>query len=876
MDVDDYYEGRKLIKSMLSNRKMLLVLDDVSDISQLENLAGNQGWFGKGTLIIITTRDKHLLLSHGVSTCYDIKFLTDDESLELFHQNAFKGSKPSKAFLELSRTVIQYASGLPLALKVLGSFFCGRTIEKWKDALAKLKKVPPNNILKILKVSFDELDHWEKTIFLDIACFFNGMAKGPLIQILEILDEDLHPTIGIDVLIDKSLVINSEGYLWVHQTLRDMGKYIVSQASLNDAGKRSRILSLKDANDVLEGNKGTGAIRGIAIIVEETFNALWNPDAFSRMINLKLLVISGRSHISHCQLNLSCGIKSLPIGLKVLAWDGYPLDSLPNQTKLHELLVLKMQHSKLKELWRGARSLPRLKSIDLSHSKFLIKTPDFYKIPNLEILILEGCSKLVEVHQSLGQHKNLVIVNLKGCKKVRTLPSKFEMDRLKIFVLSGCSKIRKLPKFEKDMKCLSTLDLENTAISKLPESLGNLIGLVELNLTGCTNLVCPPNNVHKFIARKIIKISGWSNPSRMPEDLNENGALEVLDVGRISSSSWSCVSLLRKSFGLQRPLSSTNFMVPISLSFLSQLNLGYCKLHDGSLPDDISMLSSLTHLILSGNNFIDLPSRLISNLSKLLFVDIVNCPTFRSLPQLPSNLSTILASGCPSMEHYMCSQKLWEFIESFQSQVINFSDGFIACYEEHKPVILFQEYGILTQDLQIPDCFKQYSRVLTIQGSEVPPWFHNQHYFCEKEISDPNVSFAASIPEYCHSSEWWGIATCLVLENDLASAHLDLEHPENMFDDVWWTYRLPNEKFQEIHCGYRLCVQTNCSHQLCVIYACGSSLAANQLQMVFLVTKTSKFKIRKCGWRLLCKEDVETWRTTREEGCNSSNAKILE
>ncbi|XP_054817782.1 disease resistance protein RUN1-like [Prosopis cineraria] len=482
MDVDDYYEGRKLIKSMLSNRKILLVLDDVSDISQLENLARNQRWFGKGTLIIITTGDKYLLLSHGLSTSYDIKFLTDDESLELFHQNAFKGSKPSKAFLGLSRTVIQNASGLPLALKVLGSFFCGRTIEKWKDALAKLKKVPPNSILKILKVTFDELDHREKTIFLDIVCFFNGMAKGPVIQILEILDEDLHPTIGIEVLIDKSLVINSEGYLWVHHILRDMSKYIVSQASPNDAGKRSRILSLKDANDVLEGNKRTGAIRRIVIIVEETFNALWNPDAFSRMINLKLLVISSRSHISHCHLNLSRGIKSLPNGLKVLAWDGYPLDSLPNQTKLHELLVLKMQHSKLKELWRGAR-----------------------------------------LHQSLGQHKNLVIVNLKGCKKVRTLPRKFEMDRLKIFALFGCSKIRKLPEFERDMKCLSTLDLENTAISKLPESLGNLIGLVELNLTGCTNLVCPPNNVRKFIAREIIKILGWSNLSRMPEDLNENG-----------------------------------------------------------------------------------------------------------------------------------------------------------------------------------------------------------------------------------------------------------------------------------------------------------------------------------------------------------------
>ncbi|XP_054817698.1 disease resistance-like protein DSC1 [Prosopis cineraria] len=397
-----------------------------------------------------------------------------------------------------------------------------------------------------------------------------------------------------------------------------MGKYIVSQESPNDAGMRSRILSFKDANDVLEGNKGTREIRGIAINLEEPLNALWDPEAFSRMINLKLLVISSCSHVSHCQLNLPRGLKSLSNELRVFEWDGYPLGCLPNQTILHELVHLKMRHSKLKELWRGERSLPRLKSIDLSHSKYLIKTPNFDGIPNLEILILEGCSKLVEVHQSLGQHKNLVIVNLKGCKNVRTLPREFEKDHLETFVLCGCSKIRKLSEFGKDMKCLFRLDLKHTAISKLPESLGNLIGLAELNLSGCKNQACLLNNVCK---NKIITISGWSKLSRMPEDLNENGALEVLDVGRRiskeaqsiceyngqahSSTSWSCFSLLKKAFGLQRPSSSINLFLSPSLSCLSELNLGYCNLYDGSLPDDISSFTSLTTLNLSGNNFID-------------------------------------------------------------------------------------------------------------------------------------------------------------------------------------------------------------------------------------------------------------------------------
>jgi len=95
-----------------------------------------------------------------------------------------------------------------------------------------------------------------------------------------------------------------------------------------------------------------------------------------------------------------------------------------------------------------------LKSIDLSHSTNLIETPNFNKTPNLQRLILEGCTKLVEVHRSLGQHKNLVIVDLKGCKSIKTLPTKLEMNCLEKFVLSGCSKVKKLPEFDEGMERL--------------------------------------------------------------------------------------------------------------------------------------------------------------------------------------------------------------------------------------------------------------------------------------------------------------------------------------------------------------------------------------------------------------------------------------
>ena len=58
-----------------------MVLDDVDDDMQLEALAGKHDWFGLGSRIIVTSRDSHLSLSHGVNCVYRIEMLNDVEVL---------------------------------------------------------------------------------------------------------------------------------------------------------------------------------------------------------------------------------------------------------------------------------------------------------------------------------------------------------------------------------------------------------------------------------------------------------------------------------------------------------------------------------------------------------------------------------------------------------------------------------------------------------------------------------------------------------------------------------------------------------------------------------------------------------------------------
>ena len=67
---------------------------------------------------------------------------------------------------------------------------------------------------------------------------------------------DLHARIGIEVLIQKALLVETDDHrLEMHDLLEELGKYIVRQESPNDVGKRSRLWEFEDIKEVLENNK---------------------------------------------------------------------------------------------------------------------------------------------------------------------------------------------------------------------------------------------------------------------------------------------------------------------------------------------------------------------------------------------------------------------------------------------------------------------------------------------------------------------------------------------------------------------------------------------------------------------------------------------
>ncbi|KAK2366008.1 disease resistance protein RPV1 [Trifolium repens] len=468
-------EGKNKLKDRLFHKKVLLVLDDVNTLDQLNALCGSRQWFGSGSRIIITTRDMHILRGNRVDQVYTMKEMSESESIELFSWHAFKQASPGVGFAEISRNVVDYSGGLPLALEVLGSYLFDRRKTEWESVLEKLKKIPNDQVQKKLKISYDALnDDIEKEIFLDIACFFIGMVRNDVIHILN--GCELYGEIGINVLVERSLVtIDDRNRLGMHDLLRDMGREIIREKSPKDPEERSRLWFSKDVLNVLSEQTVTKVVEGLTLKLQKADAKCFTTKAFKNMTRLRLLQLVG--------VQPHGDFEYLSRNLRWLSWNGFPLTCIPTSFYLENLVSIELVNSSVEFLWKKAQRLEKLKILNLSHSHSLTQTPDFSNMPNLEKLVLTDCPMLSEISPSIGHLDEVLLINLEDCINICSLPrSIYKLKSLNTLILSGCLKIDKLEDDLEDMKSLTTLIANNTAIAKVPFSVvrSKSIGYISL------------------------------------------------------------------------------------------------------------------------------------------------------------------------------------------------------------------------------------------------------------------------------------------------------------------------------------------------------------------------------------------------------------
>ncbi|KAL6226646.1 hypothetical protein ACLB2K_000607 [Fragaria x ananassa] len=439
-DLGDVHEGATMIKIFLRHKRVLLVLDDVNHPDQLAYLAGKEDWFGFGSIIIFTTRDAHLLDKHGVLRRYEVQGLNTNEALQFFCQNAFKKDYPEQSYRDLSNQVVNYAKGLPLALKVLGSFLHGRDVPVSESALAKLRKVGNAEIFGALKISYDGLDDHEKNIFLDIALFHIGYTKHAVMRLLDACD--FAATIGIDVLEKRSLLTIDAGILQMHDLLREMGLEIVRRESPDEPGKRSRLCLEEDFISVLEKNRQLKSLKHIDL--SRSLNLCKTPD-FSGCPDLESLNLDGCIQL-------------------------YEVDSSVGFLERLTSMFLK-----------GCKNL-RLLPSSVSGSK------------SLKILDLSDCSKLEKLPEDFGHLEILEELYVNGTA-LRELPPCMGLQNLKILAFYRCTgpPISKLLPSFAGLHSLTKLNLSHSNLLEgaIPDNIDCLSSLKELHLSGNQYVTLP-------------------------------------------------------------------------------------------------------------------------------------------------------------------------------------------------------------------------------------------------------------------------------------------------------------------------------------------------------------------------------------------------
>ncbi|GLJ18887.1 hypothetical protein SUGI_0337500 [Cryptomeria japonica] len=214
------------IREVSASQRALVVLDNIDDSKQMELLI-RANWGGRGSRMIVTTRDKHVLNLLHIDVIYKMEGLEYEEALRLFSWHAFLRPEPDKIYRQQSKRIVKACCGLPLAIEAAGDLLHDKkeSLEYWREALRTPKSICHQKIYDVLKISYDNLTYQEKEIFVDIACIFRGKEIEQGIRYWKRLKWDAHTAIT-NLELKSLIMICDDDIFMMHSLLRDMGKAI--------------------------------------------------------------------------------------------------------------------------------------------------------------------------------------------------------------------------------------------------------------------------------------------------------------------------------------------------------------------------------------------------------------------------------------------------------------------------------------------------------------------------------------------------------------------------------------------------------------------------------------------------------------------------
>ncbi|XP_021738792.1 putative disease resistance protein RGA1 [Chenopodium quinoa] len=168
------------IQKSIKDKKYLLVLDDIWDESRDSwlDLLNLLGCGASGSRVIVTTRSANVAKVVGTTEAHNLGLLTTEESWNLFKQFSFnlKQEESNPILTIFAKEIVDSCGNVPLAIRVVGGLLYSVNSEKeWQRIrnarLSKTKLKEDNNIMQVLKLSYDYLSPPLKQCFAYCSLF---------------------------------------------------------------------------------------------------------------------------------------------------------------------------------------------------------------------------------------------------------------------------------------------------------------------------------------------------------------------------------------------------------------------------------------------------------------------------------------------------------------------------------------------------------------------------------------------------------------------------------------------------------------------------------------------------------------------------------
>ncbi|XP_074288720.1 uncharacterized protein LOC141613876 isoform X1 [Silene latifolia] len=407
-DMHTIAQRARILYNKLKSEKILIILDNIWKKLKFDEVGiphkSNKDFCCK---LLITTREKQVcrLMDVEEANIFKVGLLNETEALNLF-ENQTEKKVGSGEFKPVADRLLRKCDGLPLAIATTASALKGKKLSLWCHFAETSEKPISSQVsseyretYSILETSYNLIDIEEKRIFLFLACL------SPLDSAVKV-DDLMRYGIGLDFfqrvnglseameqanawaneLISSSLLLkgDSDGEVKIHDLVR------ASAISFIDKGKDR--MTLVESIPRWMRKKAFEKFTAISLMSGHDFSRLSGVKAPM----LEILLLKGDVSVTTLPSDFFVGMKNL----KVLSLSNVNFNlGLPESMgELERLQTLHLHHCKLKDI----------KLIG--------------KLVNLLVLSLRE-SSLEEMPIEIGELSNLQLLDMGGCKGVKSIPA---------------------------------------------------------------------------------------------------------------------------------------------------------------------------------------------------------------------------------------------------------------------------------------------------------------------------------------------------------------------------------------------------------------------------------------------------------------------